>query len=81
MHLLMSSFLRWDFRSSLQREGFFFFAWLRQMIPEYYTLAHPNAQIDNAIFWRDGNGIMECGLIESQSQLPRCFTLGGSVVC
>ena len=55
--------------------------WLRQMIPEYYTLAHPNAQIDNAIFWRDGNGIMECGLIESQSRLPRCFaSVGGSGV-
>ena len=38
---------------------------LRQLIPEYHTLAHPNAQIDNAIFWRDGNGIMECGLIDS----------------
>ncbi|CAE6967929.1 unnamed protein product [Symbiodinium sp. CCMP2456] len=39
-------------------------AFYMQMIPEYYTLAHPNAQIDNAIFWRDGNGIMECGLID-----------------
>ena len=34
------------------------------MIPEYHTLAHPNAQIDNAIFWRNDSGLMECGLID-----------------
>lgn len=34
------------------------------LVPEYWTLAHPNAQIDNAFYWRAESGEMECGLLD-----------------
>lgn len=34
------------------------------VIPEFYSIAHPNAQIDNAFYWRDGEGNVQCGLLD-----------------
>ncbi|CAJ1432996.1 unnamed protein product [Effrenium voratum] len=34
-----------------------------QLIPEYNCFAHPNAQVDNAMFWKE-NGAIQCGLID-----------------
>jgi len=46
------------------------------MIPEYFTLAHPNAQIDNAWYWRDEDGKVEAGLLDwggcSHQSIPTC---------
>ena len=36
----------------------------QMLIPEYRSLAHPNAQIDNAMFWKNESGVLECGLID-----------------
>jgi len=42
--------------------------------PEYFALAHPNAQIDNAFFWRREDRSMACGLTDfgsmSHMQMP-----------
>ena len=35
------------------------------LIPEYRCLAHPNAQIDNAMFWKNEHGALECGLLDA----------------
>jgi len=39
-------------------------AWYSQMMPEYFTFAHPNLMIDNAFFWTDDAGVMRSGLID-----------------
>jgi len=33
-------------------------------IPEFATLCHPNAQVDNAFYWRDDAGEVKCGLLD-----------------
>lgn len=52
----------------------------QMLIPEYRSLAHPNAQIDNAMFWKNESGVLECGLIDwgGASFAPVSFTLAGS---
>lgn len=35
-----------------------------QMVPEYFSLMHPNAQLDNAFYWRDENGQCQAGLLD-----------------
>ncbi|OBJ04492.1 hypothetical protein A5660_18695 [Mycobacterium alsense] len=32
--------------------------------PDYVALCHWNANIDNAWFWRDGDGVLRCGLLD-----------------
>ena len=39
------------------------------LIPEYRCLAHPNAQIDNAMFWKNEHGALECGLLDAWQEL------------
>lgn len=39
-----------------------------QLIPEYNCFAHPNAQVDNAMFWKE-NGAIQCGLIDAWRSL------------
>mmetsp|Transcript_62697 Transcript_62697/g.178022 ORF Transcript_62697/g.178022 Transcript_62697/m.178022 type:complete len:529 (+) Transcript_62697:2279-3865(+) len=50
-----------------------------QLMPEYFSLAHPNAQIDNAFFWRDAQGTTVAGLTDfgSSSHVPMPIMLGG----
>jgi len=33
-------------------------------VPEYFTLVHPNAQVDNAWYWRETDGTVKCGLLD-----------------
>eukprot|EP00913_Durusdinium_trenchii_P000323 g296.t1 len=63
-----------------QEIGFYQF-----LIPEYCCLAHPNAQIDNAMFWtpgwdRKGQSGLEAGIIDwgGASFAPLSMTLGGA---
>jgi hypothetical protein len=48
-----------------------------QIMPEYTTLAHPNAQVDNAFYWRDEAAAMQCGLLDwdgaTQIPMPQCL--------
>eukprot|EP00747_Dinoflagellata_sp_TGD_P034088 gnl/TRDRNA2_/TRDRNA2_137045_c0_seq1.p1 gnl/TRDRNA2_/TRDRNA2_137045_c0~~gnl/TRDRNA2_/TRDRNA2_137045_c0_seq1.p1 ORF type:complete len:695 (+),score=163.53 gnl/TRDRNA2_/TRDRNA2_137045_c0_seq1:104-2086(+) len=50
------------------------------MIPEYFTLIHPNAQVDNAFYWRDENNSMQCGLLDwggvAHGSIPICLGNG-----
>lgn len=50
------------------------------MMPEYFSLAHPNAQIDNAFFWRDHSGEIMAGLTDfgsmSHVQMPNMLQGG-----
>lgn len=39
----------------------------QKMMPEYYALTHPNAQVDNAYYWRNDAGEMQCGLLDWDS--------------
>ncbi|CAK9076325.1 unnamed protein product [Durusdinium trenchii] len=57
-----------------QEIGFYQF-----LIPEYCCLAHPNAQIDNAMFWKGQSGL-EAGIIDwgGASFAPLSMTLGGA---
>lgn len=34
------------------------------IMPEYWSLIHPNAQVDNAWYWREMNGDVSCGLLD-----------------
>ncbi len=47
--------------------------------PEYVALCHWNANIDNAWFWRDADGTLECGLMDwgNVSQMPVAMALWG----
>jgi len=48
-----------------------------KVMPEYTALAHPNAQVDNAYYWRDEAGKMECGLLDwdgcTMQPMPQCL--------
>merc|ERR1712048_144569 len=50
------------------------------LMPEYFSLGHPNAQIDNAFFWVNENGETQCGLTDfgsmSQMQIPTMLQSG-----
>jgi hypothetical protein len=35
-----------------------------QGVPDYIALCHWNANIDNAWFWRNGDGVRDCGLLD-----------------
>mmetsp|Transcript_75622 Transcript_75622/g.200613 ORF Transcript_75622/g.200613 Transcript_75622/m.200613 type:complete len:200 (+) Transcript_75622:1-600(+) len=35
-----------------------------QMHPELWMLCHPNAQLDNAFYWKNAAGDIRCGLID-----------------
>jgi len=47
------------------------------MMPEYLAMAHLNAQVDNAYYWRNEAGEMQCGLLDwdgvSFSAMPSCL--------
>lgn len=51
-----------------------------QMMPEYFSLCHPNAQVDNAFYWRDDNGDMQAGLLDfggiGHNAIPNCVANG-----
>jgi len=49
------------------------------MMPEFFSLGHPNAQIDNAFFWRGASGEVLAGLTDfgNMSHLPMPLMLGG----
>ncbi|CAN5220521.1 hypothetical protein BH10PSE13_BH10PSE13_22500 [soil metagenome] len=49
--------------------------------PDMIALCHWNANIDNAWFWREADGVLKCGLIDwgSVGQMPICQTIWGSV--
>jgi len=38
--------------------------WVYKIWPELMVLAHPNLQVDNAFYWRDGEGRMQAGLLD-----------------
>lgn len=50
------------------------------IMPEYLTLAHPNAQIDNAFYWKDAEGKVQAGLLDfggiSLGSMPNCMANG-----
>merc|ERR1712032_1596885 len=35
-----------------------------QAIPEFFSLCHPNAQVDNAFYWKSETGEIQCGLLD-----------------
>merc|ERR1712007_287119 len=49
-------------------------------IPEYFSLTHPNAQVDNAWYWRNTAGNIECGLLDwggvQHGSIPVCMGNG-----
>lgn len=49
-------------------------------IPEYYSLVHPNAQVDNAFYWKDSAGEIRCGLLDwggvNVGNIPTCLGNG-----
>mmetsp|Transcript_74918 Transcript_74918/g.231431 ORF Transcript_74918/g.231431 Transcript_74918/m.231431 type:complete len:628 (+) Transcript_74918:2-1885(+) len=49
-------------------------------IPEFFSLCHPNAQVDNAFYWKDESGQTLCGLLDwggvSHSTIPGCLGNG-----
>jgi len=55
-------------------------AFYTRMVPEYFALIHPNAQIDNAYYWRDDTGAAHCGLLDwggcSHGSMPGCLANG-----
>jgi hypothetical protein len=52
-----------------------------QSNPDLIALCHWNAQIDNAWFWRDSSGELECGLMDwgHVGQMNIAFSLWGSL--
>lgn len=38
--------------------------------PDYVALTHFNTHIDNAWFWRDASGVLQCGLLDWQRARP-----------
>merc|ERR1712217_471942 len=50
-----------------------------QMMPEYFSLGHANAQIDNAFFWKNEEGDVCGGLTDfgSMSHVPMPIMLSG----
>lgn len=51
--------------------------------PDMIALCHWNANVDNAWFWREPDGTLECGLIDwgSVGQMHICQTIWGSLAC
>jgi len=49
--------------------------------PAYIALSHFNAHIDNAWFWRDASGALECGLLDWQRgrQMNVAYALWGAL--
>src|SRR6202020_824086 len=49
--------------------------------PAYIALSHFNAHIDNAWFWRDGSGTLQCGLLDWQRgrQMNVAYALWGAL--
>jgi len=49
-------------------------------MPEYFALCHPNAQVDNAFYWKDEAGEVKCGLLDwggiSHNTIPSCLGNG-----
>lgn len=49
-------------------------------IPEFASLCHPNAQVDNAFYWKNQAGEVQCGLLDwggvSHSNIPTCIGNG-----
>lgn len=49
-------------------------------VPEYFSLVHPNAQVDNAFYWKNDVGTVQCGLLDwggaSYSSIPNCIGNG-----
>mmetsp|Transcript_42499 Transcript_42499/g.95975 ORF Transcript_42499/g.95975 Transcript_42499/m.95975 type:complete len:589 (-) Transcript_42499:77-1843(-) len=49
-------------------------------IPEYFSLIHPNAQVDNAFYWKSEDGEVRCGLLDwggiSHGSIPGCIGNG-----
>lgn len=56
-------------------------------IPEFYSIEHPNAQVDNAWYWKDEAGAMQCGLLDwggvFPGSIPNCIGNGwmGAETC
>lgn len=50
------------------------------VIPEYETIVHPNAQLDNAYYWKDESGQVQAGLLDmggiSVGNAPNCMANG-----
>merc|ERR1712187_528690 len=50
------------------------------MHPEYYSLLHPNAQVDNAFYWKNAAGEVQCGLLDFggvySGSIPNCLGNG-----
>jgi hypothetical protein len=44
--------------------------------PRFIALTHWNTHIDNAWFWRDGAGVLQCGLLDWGMVRPMNFTIG-----
>jgi hypothetical protein len=49
-------------------------------IPEYFSLVHPNAQVDNAFYWKTAEGESRCGLLDwggvAHGNIPTCLGNG-----
>jgi len=49
-------------------------------IPEFFALCHPNAQVDNAFYWKDMEGETQCGLLDwggvNHGTIPNCLGNG-----
>jgi hypothetical protein len=49
-------------------------------VPEYFALTHPNAQVDNAFYWKDMQGALQCGLLDwggvQHGSIPNCLGNG-----
>lgn len=54
--------------------------WYMSAIPEYFALCHPNAQVDNAFYWKSDAGEVQCGLLDwggiSHANIPTCLGNG-----
>jgi len=51
------------------------------MFPEYISLQHPNLNADNAFFWWNANGQMDCGIFDWDGAGPNnvCQVMTGSL--
>lgn len=75
------------FLAKLERQGLRFHAHqdevarFLQSDPQLIALCHWNANIDNAWFWRDGDGALQCGLLDwgHAGQMNLAFALWGSL--
>jgi len=55
-------------------------AYYTRVVPEYFSLCHPNAQVDNAWYWKNEDGVVQCGLLDwggvNHSAIPVCLGNG-----